>query len=81
MTAIADRPTTIFRRPTAETGFWSWVTSVDHKKIGIMYGYTAFIFFIDVFCCDGWFAREQHARPPALSSNFAVLEHSAHRPG
>ena len=46
MTAVADRPTTIFRRPTAETGFWSWVTSVDHKKIGIMYGYTAFIFFI-----------------------------------
>ncbi len=46
MTAIADRPTTIFRRPTAETGFWSWVTTVDHKKIGIMYGYTAFIFFI-----------------------------------
>ena len=46
MTAIADRPTTIFRRPTAETGFWSWITTVDHKKIGIMYGYTAFIFFV-----------------------------------
>ncbi|MEX0667057.1 MAG: cbb3-type cytochrome c oxidase subunit I, partial [Acidimicrobiia bacterium] len=46
MTTTADRPTTIFRRPTAHTGFWSWITTADHKKIGIMYGYTAFIFFI-----------------------------------
>jgi len=38
--------TTIFRRPKSETGFWSWITTVDHKKIGIMYGYTAFIFFL-----------------------------------
>ena len=37
---------TIFRRPTAETGFWSWVTTTDHKKIGIMYFVTAFTFFI-----------------------------------
>ncbi|HEY7564679.1 MAG TPA: cytochrome c oxidase subunit I [Acidimicrobiia bacterium] len=46
MTTAAQKPTTIFRRPVAETGFWSWVTTVDHKKIGIMYGYTAFIFFV-----------------------------------
>ncbi len=46
MTTTADRPTTIFRRPTAETGFWSWITTVDHKKIGVLYGYTAFFFFI-----------------------------------
>jgi cytochrome c oxidase subunit 1 len=47
MTATASRPAaTIFRRPTATTGFWSWITTVDHKKIGIMYGYTAFTFFI-----------------------------------
>jgi cytochrome c oxidase subunit I len=46
VTTTADRPTTIFRRPTAHTGFWSWITTVDHKKIGIMYGYTAFIFFL-----------------------------------
>ena len=24
----------------------SWLTTVDHKRIGIMYGYTAFVFFI-----------------------------------
>ena len=47
MTATADRPaTTIFRRPRTTTGFWGWVTTVDHKKIGIMYGYAAFFFFI-----------------------------------
>jgi cytochrome c oxidase subunit 1 len=27
------------------TGFWSWVTTVDHKRIGIMYLYTTFFFF------------------------------------
>ena len=28
----------LLRRPTSTTGFWSWFTTVDHKKIGIMYG-------------------------------------------
>ena len=37
---------TIFRRPASHTGFWSWITTADHKKIGIMYGYSAFFFFI-----------------------------------
>ncbi len=47
MTATAERPqTTIFRRPSSTTGIWSWLTTVDHKKIGIMYGYAAFFFFI-----------------------------------
>ena len=31
----------------ATTGFWSWFTTVDHKKIGILYGITAFVFFLD----------------------------------
>ncbi|MGD2042591.1 MAG: cbb3-type cytochrome c oxidase subunit I [Acidimicrobiia bacterium] len=49
MTATAERPstnTTIFRRPKSTSGFWGWITTVDHKKIGIMYGYAAFFFFI-----------------------------------
>src|SRR3984893_12996456 len=25
---------------------WSWLTTVDHKRIGILYGTTAFIFFL-----------------------------------
>jgi len=36
----------LLRRPTANTGFWSWFTTVDHKKIGILYGMSAFVFFI-----------------------------------
>src|SRR5438128_8151500 len=27
-------------------GIWSWIATVDHKRIGIMYGVTAFIFFL-----------------------------------
>ena len=33
-------------RPTSYSGWWSWVTTVDHKRIGILYGVTAFIFFL-----------------------------------
>jgi cytochrome c oxidase subunit 1 len=28
------------------TGLWSWLTTVDHKRIGILYGATAFLFFL-----------------------------------
>jgi len=31
---------------TGETGIWSWITTVDHKRIGILYGVTAFVFFL-----------------------------------
>lgn len=45
--AMVTTPTPWFlRRPKASHGIWSWVTTVDHKRIGIMYGYTAFAFFI-----------------------------------
>src|SRR5688572_19495130 len=52
----------ILRRPTAIRGALSWFTSVDHKKIGILYGVTAFFFF----CLGGIEAlliRLQLARP------------------
>ncbi len=29
-----------------QTGIWSWLTTIDHKRIGIMYGVTAFIFLM-----------------------------------
>jgi cytochrome c oxidase subunit 1 len=32
--------------PAEKTGLWSWITTVDHKRIGILYGTTAFIFFL-----------------------------------
>jgi cytochrome c oxidase subunit 1 len=28
------------------TGLWSWITTVDHKRIGILYGASAFLFFL-----------------------------------
>jgi cytochrome c oxidase subunit 1 len=28
------------------TGLWSWLTTVDHKRIGILYGATALFFFL-----------------------------------
>src|ERR671938_390640 len=35
-----------FTRPRATTGFWSWFTTVDHKKIGILYVCTALVFLV-----------------------------------
>ena len=34
------------KRPVASTGWKSWVFTVDHKKLGIMYGALAMFFFI-----------------------------------
>ena len=36
----------VLRRPTNLYGFWGWVTTVDAKRIGILYGVTAFVFFL-----------------------------------
>ena len=33
-------------RPVSPTGVWGWLTTVDHKKIGVLYGVTAFIMFL-----------------------------------
>ena len=33
-------------RPTHPTGVWSWITTIDHKRIGILYGVSAFILFL-----------------------------------
>src|SRR5918999_759837 len=44
--AATARQRGLFARPPATRGFWSWFTTVDHKKIGILYGVTAFVFFI-----------------------------------
>jgi cytochrome c oxidase subunit 1 len=41
-----ERRSWLVRRPRSTTGFWSWVTTVDHKRIGILYGITAFAFFL-----------------------------------
>ena len=30
----------------ARSGVWGWITTTDHKRIGILYGVTAFFFFL-----------------------------------
>jgi len=35
-----------FKRPVSTTGWKSWLFTVDHKKLGIMYGVMAMFFFI-----------------------------------
>ena len=44
-TQSATRPW-ILRRPSGDTGISGWLTTVDHKKIGILYLVTSFSFFI-----------------------------------
>ena len=45
ITEVLPRPT-----PAAQahhdTGFWSWITTVDHKRIAVLYGVTAVAFFL-----------------------------------
>src|SRR4051812_30735769 len=36
----------VFRRPVASTGWRSWLFTVDHRKLGIMYGVAALGFFV-----------------------------------
>ncbi len=36
----------VFRRPVESTGWKSWLFTIDHKKIGIMYGAVALFFFL-----------------------------------
>jgi cytochrome c oxidase subunit I len=43
--APAERPF-IFTRPTAKTGLVSWLTTVDHKRIGLLYGISSLFFFL-----------------------------------
>ena len=33
-------------RPVYSSGVWGWITTVDHKKIGILYGVSAFILLL-----------------------------------
>ena len=43
--APSAQPTVLWV-PTAKTGLMMWLTTVDHKKIGFLYGFFALIFFI-----------------------------------
>jgi cytochrome c oxidase subunit I len=66
MTAVAEQPEqrSPFARPTATTGWTSWLTTIDHKKIGILYFVTAFVFFL-VGGIEALLIRIQLAQPEA----------------
>ena len=36
----------IVKRPSTYEGFVGWLTTVDHKRIGVLYGVSAFMFFL-----------------------------------
>jgi len=48
--------------PAEATGVWSWITTVDHKRIGILYGVSAFAFFL-LGGIEALILRLQLARP------------------
>jgi cytochrome c oxidase subunit 1 len=50
------------RHSHQETGIWSWITTVDHKRIGIMYFVTSF-FFLFVGGLEALLIRIQLMRP------------------
>src|ERR1700751_3240534 len=52
----------LFSRPRSHKGVWSWITTVDHKRIGVLYGFTAFGFFL-VGGFEALLIRAQLARP------------------
>ncbi|MFW2333841.1 cytochrome c oxidase subunit I [Ilumatobacter sp.] len=44
--ATAESTYGAFRRPVESTGWKSWLFTIDHKKLGIMYGAVALFFFL-----------------------------------
>jgi cytochrome c oxidase subunit I len=61
-----------FRRPVTTTGWRAWLFTVDHKKLGIMYGVSAFTFFL-IGGLEAILIRLQLAQP-----NGKVLSASAY---
>jgi cytochrome c oxidase subunit 1 len=59
--SIAAKPG-LFARPTTKKGIWSWMTTVDHKRIGLLYGTTAIVFFV-IGGIEALLIRLQLARP------------------
>ena len=52
----------LLKRPTWETGIWSWLTTVDHKRLGILYFVTTFGFFL-LGSVEAFVIRLQLAQP------------------
>ena len=50
------------QKPSSSSGLVSWLTTIDHKRIGIMYGTSAFLFFL-LGGLEAILIRVQLARP------------------
>ena len=61
-TTASTRPLGVFARPKSPTGWRNWVFTVDHKKIGIMYGIGSLFFFV-IGGAEALLIRAQLARP------------------
>src|SRR5687767_7592601 len=46
MATIVASPTYARTEPKEPTGLWSWLTTTDHKRIGILYLFTSLFFFL-----------------------------------
>ena len=46
MASTTATASAVHATPRSESGLWSWITTVDHKRIGALYGVTAFILFL-----------------------------------
>ena len=46
MATAATAPATTHTSYESESGIWSWLTTVDHKRIGALYLYTALLWFL-----------------------------------
>ncbi|MFP5328282.1 MAG: cbb3-type cytochrome c oxidase subunit I, partial [Acidimicrobiia bacterium] len=57
---VRDAP--LLRRPSKNSGVVGWLTGVDHKKVGILYGITAMFFFV-VGGVEALIIRLQLAQP------------------
>ena len=45
-TRVVERPLGVFTRPQGDNGWRAWLSTVDHKRIGILYGASAMFFFV-----------------------------------
>jgi cytochrome c oxidase subunit 1 len=61
-TIVAAPPYVQAATETSNTGLWSWLTTVDHKRIGALYLVTSLIFFV-IGGLEAFLIRAQLAVP------------------
>ena len=54
--------TAVLARPTTYAGVWGWVTTIDHKRIGVLYGVSALVLML-IAGIEAGIMRMQLAQP------------------